>query len=632
MLRDPLRAAMAAAPASGGSDDAGSRPRDAAAPTVPAREWRRIAQKAPPSDPSARRSAAGARAAQPEAPRAARLRADGGAGAPAEAPWLPPPHSAFAAAAAAPRAAQRGGGGSCEPPAAAAPAAMDGLRSLLERLSRESGVTLRVRDLSFVRFKPATWHAVLRAALARCERRRATWRTPAEALAALNAECEAHVKAEEAQEAPTHPARAPALHPARRCSPSPPPRRSRSRSRENKRGSHPKQTPVRGISHEELTAASLHVRYLPLDATAAEVAAFFGRFGALRFVVSPTPGRQRSGDAPQWRCASVTFMERSNAAAAMLRAAHSPLRPLGGPMRIMIELSDSAMTPRGHFSAEEWVAPEQRAGCAGGGDGARSRPRSRSRSRSRSRDRGGHGDRRRREASPPRWDRDRDQRAKSASQPHAASHAMPMPQPPLPEQPSMPPAQSLPLAVSRSNAMLATSSMVMPQVQYRSFITCALFGAAAAPIAVVGSPLSGDPALPRPLALELHWPASGVEALGAHLPASRRSVVAMDGEDAAAAAALHALAAQLAAPMAQPGGEAWAAGVFSSDGAAHFFLPPSQAALRLILAARPDAPPPSLTAAGIAVSFLLTDAAAAAAENTRAAIVAALQGNSCASA
>ena len=132
--------------------------------------------------------------------------------------------------------------------------------------------------------------------------------------------------------------------------------------------------------------------------------------------------------------------------------------------------------------------------------------------------------------------------------------------------------------------------VMIPQVQYRSFVTCALI-AAAAPIAVVGTPLSGDPALPRPLALELHWPASQVEALGSHLPPSRRSVVAFEGEDAASAAALRELAAHLAAPAAQPGGEAWAAGVFSANGAAHFFLPPSEAALRYILAARPGEPP-----------------------------------------
>ena len=176
--------------------------------------------------------------------------------------------------------------------------------------------------------------------------------------------------------------------------------------------------------------------------------------------------------------------------------------------------------------------------------------------------------------------------------------------------------------------------MVMPLVQYRSFVSIkgntlssssSLSPVTAAPIAVVGTPLSGDPALPQPLVLELHLRASHVEALGAHLPPSRLCVVAVDGEGDSSAAALRAVANQLAAPAAQPGGEAWAAGVFSSDGAAHFFLPPSKAALRLIVKARSGAPPPPLTAAGIAVSFLLTDAAVAAAENTRAAVVAALR-------
>ena len=206
--------------------------------------------------------------------------------------------------------------------------------------------------------------------------------------------------------------------------------------------------------------------------------------------------------------------------------------------------------------------------------------------------------------------------------------ALPLPQP-LPQPQPIPalPSPSLPLAMSLPTATATSFAvpMVMPQVQYRSFMTFKAFAVTAAPFAVVGTPVSGDPALPRPLALELHWPASQVEALGAHLSPSRRSVVAMEGEDAASAATLRALATQLAAPMTQPGGEAWAAGVFSSDGAAHFFLPPSEAALRLIFAARPGAPPPPLTAAGITVSLLLTDAAAAAAESTRVAILAALQ-------
>lgn len=158
----------------------------------------------------------------------------------------------------------------------------------------------------------------------------------------------------------------------------------------------------------------------------------------------------------------------------------------------------------------------------------------------------------------------------------------------------------------------------------------------AAPIAVVGAPLSGDPALPRPLALQLLVPVSSVEALGerANLPAQRRCVVALAGADPAADAALRELAAFLAAPAAVPGGEAMAAGVLTADGAAHFFVPPCEGGMRLILAARqPGAPPMQpLTAAGVAVSLLLSDAAAEAAAKTRADIGAALQARAAAAA
>ena len=269
------------------------------------------------------------------------------------------------------------------------------------------------------------------------------------------------------------------------------------------------------------------------------------------------------------------------------------------------------------------------------GHDERRRRGSRSRSRSRGRDHRRSEDYwRRREASPPRRDRDHGHGGVVAPYATTAPHATPqmaLPQPlPLPQQVPAPPPPlpSLPAAMSLPIATSATSSagpMVMPQVQYRSTVTCGLLPATAAPIAVVGTPLSGDPALPRPLALGIHVPASQVESLSAQLPPSRHSVVAFVGEDDASTIALRALAAQLAAPSAQPGGEAWAVGVVSSDGAAHFFLPPSAAANRLILAASSGVPPPQFIAEGIAVSFLLTDAAVAAAQNRRAVMQAALQ-------
>ena len=834
---------------------------------------------------------------------------------------------------------------------------MEGLRRLVERLAAASGVALRLGDLSFFRYTPGVWHAVLNESLARCERREVAWRTPGEALRALEAACKVHSQPAEAPSSAQQPqqahAPAPTTSPRRRRSP-----------------------PLSAAAQwqalkQEATATTLHVKYVPQDADAAEVAAFFSRYGPLRYVVCPQPSSQRSGGRVLWRYASVTFEDRQCANTALAAANGLQLRDNPRDPRTMsIGWSLKAFMPDPGLSADAlWVAPAPGSTCAAGGSGddrARSRSRSRERSRSRSRSRSRMRDRRsgdalppppvrlaspgrlpalastlpaglsippfalrpmptpaaaaadrtllpammaelrehgwvhpervqehtlqrlvqwrragapalalhqymaevtrpgaqlpttdaewngglhktlrdvsrthfnatpghlsaaaavvaaevpclavpgrlllpigvkvppfaleprptaadagpamltrflselgangwlgagritlqavdvvrqwpvpgdaavglfdfmqellfyslrwmqeipdkwggaifnaarlagqrreldeqqgnaksrsrshsrdrrgrsrsrsrersrrsdeapphrrderrrrrsrsrsrsrsrgrdrrrhdyrdrRRAATSPRRDRDRGQGAPPASHQPDASHVMsqaalpqPVPQPLLLPQPvHAAPPPSLPLAMSLPTAMAATSSaapMVMPQVQYRSFITCSLFAVAAAPIAVVGTPLSGDPALPRPLALEQHWLASQVESLGAHLPPSRRSVVAMEGEDAASATALREFAAQLAAPMAQPGGEAWAAGVFSSDGAAHFFLPPSEAALRMILAARPGMPPPPLTAAGITVSLLLTDAAVAAAESTRTAILAALQ-------
>ena len=392
-----------------------------------------------------------------------------------------------------------------------------------------------------------------------------------------------------------------------------------------------------GVTKEEATLSSLHVRFLPLDATAAEIAAFCSRFGPVRFMVFPERlVAQKSGASFTWRYASITFMDLHGANAAFIALENARQYRLRPDAKLMqASWSKGAFVPLAGMPEDVvWVAPEllrpARAAGGSGGDRARkrSRRRSRSRSRSRSRGRSRYDDRRRREASPRRRDVDRGHDAMPAPHPLNASHSTQQQQSTLPQPVTLPPPPSLPPAMPLAAALSAAPSMaqaMVPQVQYRSFMTCALFAVPAAPISVVGTPIYGDPALPRPLALDLHWRASHVEAMGSHLPPSRLSVVAMEGEDAASAAALRELAAQLAAPAAQPGGEAWAAGVFSADGAAHFFLPPSEAALRCIMAARPGAPPPPLTAAGITVSLLLTDAAVAAAENTRAAILAALQ-------
>jgi hypothetical protein len=151
-----------------------------------------------------------------------------------------------------------------------------------------------------------------------------------------------------------------------------------------------------------------------------------------------------------------------------------------------------------------------------------------------------------------------------------------------------------------------------------SFLACSFFAcpghAAGHPIAVVGTPLAGACSLPLPLSLELQWPVSQVEQLGASISRERLSVVALAGADANAADALRQLATQLAAPAMAPGGQMQAAGMLATDGAAHFFLPLlCESALSLIRAtAQPGTPPPPLHAAGIVVSLLLSDAAVAA--------------------
>ena len=570
---------------------------------------------------------------------------------------------------------------------------MEGLRRHVERLSTASGVTLRLEDLSTRRHKPGVWHAVLNESLARCERGEVAWRTPAEALRALEAACDANQKAATppplAQPPPPRPKQqtpapppptAPKAAPRRR-SPSPRLRRSRSPYLADRYEG------LFGVTRAQAAVATLHVRFLPLDADAAEVAQFFSRFGPLRYVVVPELDlpTQRPGSTPFWRYASVTYMDWHGANAALKATEAQQLRLRRQSLHMSVTWSKHAFVPvKDAPKSTLWLSPElarsARAADGGGGGRPRSRSRSRgrgrsrshgrgssrdrgcsrydhrragdappprgrdemrrrssrSRSRSRGRDTRGHRDNhRRREATPPPRDRHRGHGATPASQPLDAKQPKPLPalaQPPaaLPSPPPLPPAAAWLHAVATSSAAPAT-----PQVQYRGLMSTkggALCSGAAEPFAVVGTPLSGDPALPQPLALDVHLRATQVEALGAHLPASRLSVVGMNGENDAADAALRALAYQLAAPAALPGGEACAAGVFSSDGAAHFFLPPSAEALRLLARARPGLPPPSLSAVGIVVSFLLSDASAAAAENTRAAIVAALQGGSrCAS-
>jgi hypothetical protein len=139
-------------------------------------------------------------------------------------------------------------------------------------------------------------------------------------------------------------------------------------------------------------------------------------------------------------------------------------------------------------------------------------------------------------------------------------------------------------------------------------------------MAVGGTPLCGDPALPRPLALAQRVPLSHVETLAAMVPRDRRAAVALDGMDAASIALLKGFMADLGSSAEEP----HAAAVVTPDGGAHFLCPPCPGAARLLSdALPPGAPQPRLTAAALAVSLLLTDGAAAAAAATRQQIMAA---------
>lgn len=516
------------------------------------------------------------------------------------------------------------------------------LRDRLELLRAKTGAVVQVSQPALQPFPLPVATAALDVVLAPGGAAE-SWHGFAQTLKGLVAACEAEVRRRRFETPLIEPPAAAAAPPAARKARSPPPPQRYSPPRRAPSLPHyppppafnPLNSQQRLDQKMQLTPMSLHVRHVPLDAAPGELAAFFGRFGGVHMVIMP-PMRPPMSNMPwRWRFASVTMVDEAAMLAALHGAREQQLRP--GTLPLRVDRSTGALLPVGQPG--EWIAPEAAPGRererGRQNDGRRSRTRSRSRerrssrsppprarqrlplqarhrsrTRSRSPQRDGRrgGDaapmRARRAASPP------------LHAPYAQMHASmpPLPPPPALHIPAPPPAMP-----------------ALPAVQYRSTLSCAFFArrgsaVAAPPISEVGTPLSGDPALPRPLALGMQLPVSAVEALGANLGPERRCVVALDGADPEAAAALKELADMLAAPAAHPGGEAQAAGVVSPDGGAHFFVPPSEGALRLVMAALPPgSQPPPLTAAGVAVSLLLTDEAVNNAAATRATIVAALQ-------
>jgi hypothetical protein len=508
------------------------------------------------------------------------------------------------------------------------------LRDRLDQLRLRTGAVIRVTQPALQPFPLPVATAALDAVLAPGGAAE-SWHGFAQTLKGLVAACEAEVRRRRFETPLIEPQAAAAEPPAARKARSPP-RWAPSPPRYAPSPPHyPPPPPFNAVNSQQrldlkvqLTPMSLHVRQVPVDAQPAEVAAFFGRFGGVHMVIMPPMKPPRSHVPWQWRFASVTMVDEAAMLAALHGAQRQQMRP--GTLPLRVDRLSGALLAVGQPG--EWVAPEPAA--APGRERGRQNNGRRSRTRSRSRERVNT------RSPPPRARQRSPQRARHRSHTRSRSRGADAAQmrarraatPPLhapyaPMQPPLPPPPAL------HNPAPPPAMAALPAVQYRSMLSCAFFArrgsaVAAPPFSVVGTPLSGDPALPRPLALGMQMPVSAVEALGAgaNLGPERRCVVALDGADADSAAALKELADMLAAPAAQPGGEAQAAGVILPDGGAHFFVPPSEGALRLVLAALPPgSQPPPLTAAGVAVSLLLTNEAVSNAAATRATIVAALQ-------
>ena len=513
------------------------------------------------------------------------------------------------------------------------------LRCLTEQLAglhAASGVEIALNNptLLHLRRDPEILIAALRDALAPGGAA-PTWRSEIEALRALVPMCRMRSQAARAQEAQlraTHPpvpleplaAPLPAWRPPASQRALPPPHADDGAVELPKSLHHAKDTAK--TAGRELAPRSLFVSRVPKDAQPAEVAALFAKFGAVDFVVFPPKYRSTSH---KLRCCSVTMADKSLVQKVLnCRFPQQDLLLRPGMPPVCVEQSWNALVPtsheRGDWIESKWVAQRCAAQFVSGvveverqqspaerdrscEPRHRSSPRWRSErrtlspprhrcSRSRSRSPGRHGHRR--------------AAGNSDSLAHAITPAARAKSYTAPKQPLL--TQTLPPALPPPplNPPMAANAAFIP-----SILTCSFLvrpgQAAGHPIAVVGMPLAGACALPLPLSLELQWPVSQVEQLGARLSRERLSVVALAGGDAAAAEALRQLAAQLATPAMVPGGQMQAAGMLATDGAAHFFMPLlCESALSLIRAtAQPGAPPPPPHAAGVVVSLLLSDVA-----------------------
>lgn len=154
----------------------------------------------------------------------------------------------------------------------------------------------------------------------------------------------------------------------------------------------------------------------------------------------------------------------------------------------------------------------------------------------------------------------------------------------------------------------------MQMLQYRSTASCDFFGGQA--VSVVGTPLCGDPALPRPLNFTGRVTEAQMEALVSIVHPNRLSVVALAGEGDAA----DALIVSLAADLSSCGSSAH---ILSPDGGAHFLIPSGDAAARVLVRAGTSFSASPASPAYV-VSVLLTDAAVELAAGTRAYLEAAV--------
>ena len=380
----------------------------------------------------------------------------------------------------------------------------------------------------------------------------------------------------------------------------------------------------------------LHVNFVPLDATSAEVCAFFEHFGPVERAALPEP-KKPAAFGPAWRFASV-LMERQEDAQAALRQRCGPLRPGGRMLKVLpsrgvlrpvegeMSKAGKARGRRGEGKAGyareaqaaelsrvrepsppradctlEWLPPpgarisggRRRSASPARRSGEKEQPRRRSRSRSRSPQRGGSSVQ----------ERDRERERVREREPPRRVRSRTRTPPPHPLRP-------LRFAAAVAPPLAAPPAL---KVQYKSTLSVpSIQGAFALPLLVLGDSLAGDPALPQPLVLSDCVPMTVVETLAAMVPLERRALVSLSGQHDEAHAQLVHLAKQLSG-----GGEQLAAKALAPDGGCHFLCPPSEAARRLLQCVLGPTAFPPYNCAALAVLLLLTDEAAAIAAAVR---------------